>query len=148
MITRINRMIKKVLKIHGEEGFTLIEVLMAVMLLAICATGLIVVLTQTTRLLLQTDLQESARNLATAQLEYIKNLPYDNTSAEADLTYSPKPELDTEYGFVTDVISVVRLHPIENPQPGDEGVQKITLNVLQGSNILTTIEGYKASWYD
>lgn len=141
-------MIKKVLKIHGEEGFTLIEVLMAVMLLAICATGLIVVLTQTTRLLLQTDLQESARNLATAQLEYIKNLPYDNTSAEADLTYSPKPELDTEYGFVTDVISVVRLHPIENPQPGDEGVQKITLNVLQGSNILTTIEGYKASWYD
>jgi prepilin-type N-terminal cleavage/methylation domain-containing protein len=141
-------MIKNVLKMNGEEGFTLLEVLMAVMILAICATGLIVVLTQTTRLLLQTDLQESARNLATAQLEYIKNLPYDSTTADVDLTYLPKPELDTEYGFVTDVISVVRLHPIENPQPGDEGVQKITLNILQGSNILTTLEGYKAGWYD
>ena len=148
MITRLNRIIKKVLKTNDEEGFTLIEVLMAVMLLAICATGLIVVLTQTTKLLLQTDLQQSARNLAAAQLEYIKNLPYDNTTADLDLTYSPEPELDTEYGLITDVISVVRLHPIENPKPGDEGVQKITLNVSQGSNILTTLEGYKASWYD
>ena len=133
---------------NGEEGFTLLEVLMSVVILAICATGLIVVLTQTTRLLLQTDLQESARNLATAQIEYIKNLPYDSTSADEDLTYLPKPELDTEYGLITDVISVVRLHPIENPQPGDEGVQKITLNISQGSSILTTLEGYKASWYE
>ena len=133
---------------NSEEGFTLLEVLISVMILAICATGLIVVLTQTTRLLLQTDLQQSARNLATAQIEYIKNLPYDSTSADEDLTYLPKPELDTEYGLITDVISVVRLHPIENPQPGDEGVQKITLNILQGNDILTTLEGYKAGWYD
>lgn len=133
---------------NGEEGFTLIEVLMAVMLLAICTAGLLVVLAQTTRLLLQTDLQESARNLATAQLEYIRSLPYDSTSADADLTYSPKPELDTKYGLVTDIMSVVRLHPIENPQPGDEGVQKITVTIVQGSNTLTTLEGYKADWYD
>ena len=133
---------------NSEEGFTLLEVLMSVVILVICATGFIVVLTQTTRLLLQTDLQESARNLATSQLEYIKNLPYDSTTADVDLTYSPKPELDTEYGLITDVMAVVRLHPIENPQPGDEGVQKITLNILQGNDILTTLEGYKAGWYD
>ena len=137
-----------ILKMKGEEGFTLVEVLMSVVILVICATGLMAVLTQTTRLLLQTDLQESARNLATSQLEYIKNLPYDSTTADVDLTYSPKPELDTDYGLITDVISVVRLHPIENPQPGDEGVQKITLNILQESNILTTLEGYKAEWYE
>ena len=148
MIKRINRIIKNNLKTNSGEGFSLVEVIMATMILAICATGLLVVLTQTTRLLLQSDLQQSARNLATAQLEYIKNLPYDGTSADIDLTYSPNPGLDTEYGLVTDVISVVRLHPIENPQPGDEGVQKITLNILQGSDILVTLEGYKAGWYD
>jgi len=133
---------------NGEEGSSLLEALMAVMILAICATGFIVVLTQTTRLLLQTELRESARNLATAQLEYIKTLTYDNVTADVVLTYSPNSELDIEYGLVTDVISVVRLHPIENPQPGDEGVQKITLNITQGDNILTTLEGYKAEWYD
>ena len=141
-------MIKYPLKFSSEKGFTLLEVLMSVMLLAICVTGLIVVLTQTTRLLLETDLRESARNLATAQIEYIKSLPYDSTSTDADLNYSPQPELDTEYGLVTDVISVVRLHPIENPQLDDEGVQRITLNISQGTKILTTLEGYKANWYD
>jgi hypothetical protein len=121
---------------------------MAVMLIAVSIAGLLTILTQATRLLLQTDLKESSRNLATAQLEYIKNLPYDSTSPDADLTYLPKPELDAKYGLVTNVVSVVRLHPIENPQPGDEGVQKITVNVSQGSSILTTLEGYKADWYE
>ena len=141
-------MLKNKIKVNGEEGFSLLETLMAVMLLAICTAGLLFVLAQTTRLLLQTDLQESARNLATSQLEYIRGLPYDSTSDDASLTYSPKPEVDTQYGLVTEVTSVVRMHPIENPQPGDEGVQKITVNISQGGNTLTTLEGYKAEWYD
>jgi prepilin-type N-terminal cleavage/methylation domain-containing protein len=141
-------MIKNILKKNSEQGFTLVEVLMAIMILAICATGLIVVLTQTTRLLMQTDLQESARNLATAQLEYIKNWDYDSASAEVDLTYPTDPQLDTKYGLVTNVVSVVRLHPIGSTETEDEGVQKITLNILQGSNILASLEGYKANWYD
>lgn len=150
MIPRLSRMIKNILKMHGEAGFTLVEVLMAVMILAICATGLIFVLTQTTRLLLQSHLQESARNLATAQLEHIKSLPYSSNTTDEDLQYeySINSTLDNKYGLITDIVSVVRLHPIENPQPGDEGVQKITLNVLQGTNKLTTLEGYKAEWFD
>ena len=135
----------------SEEGFSLIEVLMAVMLLAVCVLGLLVVLSQTTRLLLQTNLKQSARNLATAQLEYIKSseVSYDNITLDADLTYTPKSDLDNDYGFTTEVASVIRMHAVGNPSPPlDEGVQKITLIVLQGDSILTTLEGYKAQPYE
>ena len=133
---------------RSEEGFSLIEVLMATTLLAICAAGLLVVLFQATTLLLRINLQESARNLATAQLEYIKSLPYDSDTADASLTYLKNDELDIEYGLNTVVTDVERIHPIGSEQTEDEGVQKITITILQGSNILTTLEGYKADWYD
>ena len=132
----------------SEEGLSLIEVLMATTLLAICAAGLLVVLFQATTLLLRTNLQESARNLATAQLEYIKSQAYDSTTADASLTYLKNDELDIEYGLNTVVTDVERIHPIGSEQIEDEGVQKITITILQGSNSLTTLEGYKADWYD
>ena len=141
-------MFKNKLKMSSEEGFSLIEVLVATTLLAICAIGLLVVLSHTTTLLLRINLQESARNLATAQLEYIKSQAYDSTTADASLTYLKNDELDIEYGLNTVVTGVERIHPIGSEQTEDEGVQKITITVLQGSNSLTTLEGYKADWYD
>ena len=132
----------------SEEGFSLVEVLMAAALLAICAAGLLFVMSQATYLLFRTNPQESARNLATAQLEYIKSLSYDSATADASLTYFKNDELDIEYELNTVVTDVERIHPIGSEQTEDEGVQKITITILQGSNILTTLEGYKADWYD
>jgi prepilin-type N-terminal cleavage/methylation domain-containing protein len=136
--------LKRKLKINREQGFSLIEVLMATMLLAICAAGLLVVLTQTSRLLLQVNLKQSARNLATAQLEYIKNEGYLEYSNSDPISYAKDDILDSNYGFTT-TVSVSLPGPSETV---DEGVQKITLTVTQGDSVLTTLEGYKAQWND
>lgn len=145
-----NKMLRSRCRTSSEGGFSLVEVLMALMLFGICVTGLLTVLSQTTDLLLHTKLKETARNLATAQLEYLKSSEVAYDAETVDVAYSPKPELDAEYGLVTEVTEVQRLHA-GNPDPppaDDEGVQKITLTVSQGADILATLEGYKAKWDD
>ena len=127
----------------GEEGFTLIEVLMAVMLLAICAVGMFSLLAPASRLILQTSIKENAMNLATAQLEYIKNLPYDRDTAPP--VYYPE-DLTGVYPGFSPTISAERIHPVDSTETGDEGVQKITITITYEGDTITTLEGYKADW--
>jgi prepilin-type N-terminal cleavage/methylation domain-containing protein len=136
-------MLRNKLRIKGEEGFTLIEVLMAVMLLAICAVGMFSLLAPASRLILQTSIKENAMNLATAQLEYIKNLPYDRDTAPP--TYELE-DLSSQYSGFTPSIIAERIHPVDSTETGDEGVQKITITIAYEGDTITTLEGYKADW--
>ncbi len=137
-------------RFKSERGFTLVEVLVAMSLLGICVIGLFSLLVPSTKLLLNTNLKQTARNLATSQLEYIKNLPYDDSSPNDVLMlrdhYSPE-DLSTQYPGLTPHVFAARVRPSGSTNL-DDGVQKITITVSQSDNILATLEGYKAVWYD
>ncbi len=134
----------------GMHGFTLIEVLIALALFAICVTGLFDALISSTRLLNQTNLLESARNLATARLEYVKTTEYDVTSSDAVLLTEYQPAvgdaISARYPGFTEDVKTIRMHAVGSSTTEDEGVQKITITVSQGSKTLTVLEGFKANW--
>jgi prepilin-type N-terminal cleavage/methylation domain-containing protein len=128
----------------SKKGFTLIEVLVALAILSIIGVALVASLGLSSKVLNEDNTRQTARNLATAELEYVKNLPYDSINPIP--TYSPKPELSDEYPGFTPSITTSIVHPIVNPSNGDEGVQKITITVTHGGKTITVLEGYKANW--
>jgi prepilin-type N-terminal cleavage/methylation domain-containing protein len=120
-------------KTGSQNGFTLVEVLVALALLAITGVALLSLLSASTRLRGDTNLRETARNLATAQLEYIKNQPYNEAGIYDVQAFT------TQYpGLTTDDPPAVSID--------ESGVQKILISVRQDSNLLATLEGYKVDW--
>ena len=121
------------IKLKSQKGFSLVEVLVAVALLALIGVALLSLLTASTSLRGDTNLRETARNLATAQLEYIKNQPYNEAGIYGVQAFT------TQYpGLTTDDPPEVSID--------ESGVQKILITVRQGSTILATLEGYKVNW--
>ncbi len=58
---------------RSQKGFTLVEILVALALLAIIGVGLLSALMLASKVLLQADTQETARDIAEAQIEYVQN---------------------------------------------------------------------------
>jgi prepilin-type N-terminal cleavage/methylation domain-containing protein len=133
----------KITRLDNARGFTLIEVLLALLIVSICMTGIFSFLPTAVKTLSQNDIQETARNLATAQMEYVKALPYDRQS---DPLNYPSEDLSTEYPEFSITVSAERIHPIGSTNTDDEGVQKIVISVFHDGVAVTTMEGYKADW--
>jgi prepilin-type N-terminal cleavage/methylation domain-containing protein len=111
----------------GEKGFSLIEVLVSLALLGIISVGFLSSLGTASAVTITTDKQETARNLAETQMEYVKSQAYDTSYATA-----PIPD---EYGGYTATIDVETLH--------DSNIQKITVTIERHGEEVTTLEGYK-----
>ena len=60
----------------ARKGFSLVEVLVAVAILTFTIVGLFTLLSLSSKSLLNADLRETGKDLATAQMEYIKHLNY------------------------------------------------------------------------
>ena len=72
----LRRRTQLTLSARREHGFTLLEVLLAILILSIISIGLVASLGGASKSLLFTDTRETARNFAQYQMEYIKTLPY------------------------------------------------------------------------
>jgi prepilin-type N-terminal cleavage/methylation domain-containing protein len=117
---------------NSNKGFTLIEVIVAVALLAIIGVGLLAALTGATKVLLKADTSETVRDLAQAQMEYIQNQDFSTS-------YAISNSIDSKYpGFTTQ---------IKTPEDIRTGLQKITIDIKQGSDTLFTLMGYKVDLY-
>jgi prepilin-type N-terminal cleavage/methylation domain-containing protein len=134
--------------VKSQKGFSLIEVLIAVALLAIVGGGLLAALTGATNVLIKTDTLESARDLAQAQMEYVQNLAY--TDLGPGPSTSPLPDLPQYSNYDSEVI----LTPIDPSThdpittPPDLGLQKVEIKVtdIHSGTLVFTLEGYKADW--
>jgi prepilin-type N-terminal cleavage/methylation domain-containing protein len=129
----------------ARKGFSLIEVSVAVALIGITAVGLATGLGIASKTLLGMDTQETAKDLAAAQMEYIQSLPYD--SANNPPVYQVISGLSTKYpgySIVTPMAS--RLDPKGDGTGNDDGVQRITIVVMQGSKAAYTLTGEKVLW--
>ena len=111
----------------SEKGSTIIEVLIALVLLGIVGLAFLNGLGTVSAVTLATDKQETAKNLAESQMEYAKSLGF------AD-TYEPAP-IAPEYVNYTVTINVDSLQ--------SSNIQRITITVSHAGVDIVTLEGYK-----
>jgi prepilin-type N-terminal cleavage/methylation domain-containing protein len=117
----------------GRKGFSLLEVLIAIAIMAIFVTVLLSSLSTSSQALILNDTRQTAKNLAETQMEIIKKTPYSNA-------YTLPPASDPSY---TSVVSVdTSLYPSQVKGPN---VQKVTIVVSRYGNAVYTLEDYKAN---
>ena len=62
----------------NEKGFTLIEILIAILMTGILAAGILMAIETQTKILIITDTQETAKDIAISDMEYVLSQPYYN----------------------------------------------------------------------
>ena len=117
--------------IKKQKGFTLVEVLVALVILGVLASALLLGVSTALKSSATSDELATAESLARSQMEYIKNEPY------AGSYTVPVPAEYNSAGYST-TIAV-------QPVTGKVGLQQITISVDHHGNIVFTLEGYKSN---
>ncbi len=147
--------------IKNERGFTLIEVVIAMLLLGIISVALLSGLAAASRALVIADEHATAESLARSQMEYVKNQAY-ITAADYDVGVPGSGEViyvkitgipagytiwseDRAGATVTDIIGVPwDTDPLVNqPVVIDAGLQRIKLVIKHNGKEIITLEDYK-----
>ena len=142
---------------RAEKGFTLIEVIIAMALLAIVAVAILAGLSTGSRAIFVADERATAESLARSQMEYVKNLNVgyvkaptggEASYANAKISVPPGYEIRSiNRAGVEDVSTNIVAVPWDSsrnqPAPDDAGLQKIKLVIYHHGKSLLTLEGYK-----
>jgi len=115
----------------GEKGFSFIEVVIALAVLGIIAVGFLSGLATAAKGLMTADERETAKNLAEAQMEYVKNHFWSGSYLKSSDILDEYPGYDV----------VIDATPLE-----DGNMQKITVKVShQNKPEVITLENYKVN---
>ena len=138
--------------ISGRKGQTLVEVLIAIVILGMIAVPFLTAMSVSSRAIMVTDDKAAAESLVRAELEYVKNSPYNFTGFSYSLPGTPPPwdlnrtTLDSCYaGYSVNVTGV----PINSstgaalPPGKDLHIQNITVVVYHGNSSVLTMSTYK-----
>ena len=163
MSHKIRRLVRK--SNRGEDGFTLIEVLVALAILSIIAVGIYSALGTSLASSVSENERANARNLAESQMEYVKQLKldfldyypiYDPNHPEIfganvedfylnpPLEYSPDEDIMSQYSGFEVTIYAVQADAVLR----DQDLQRITVRVSLGGEEVWAMEGYKLLTYD
>jgi prepilin-type N-terminal cleavage/methylation domain-containing protein len=122
---------------NSERGFTLIEILVAMGILAavgIAFLGGMITSSKATRI---EHMQVTAEGLAKSQLEYIKNQDY-----RVDMEYEVLDPAQIPNGYSIDILGEY-MNPRGDSTHNDDGLQKITISIARDGETVLTMEGYK-----
>jgi prepilin-type N-terminal cleavage/methylation domain-containing protein len=117
--------------LRSEQGFTLVEALVSVAILALALTVFLTGLSTGVLSASHSDRLSAAHELARSQMEYTKELPY-----------QPAP---TSYATVTPVASYSITASAAAIPEGDDDVQLIKVEVSKDGTVVFTLEGYKVN---
>jgi prepilin-type N-terminal cleavage/methylation domain-containing protein len=129
--------------LREERGFTLIEVLVAMVLLGLITAALANGFITASKVLLHNDSRQTAKNVAETQLEYIKNQPY---ALAYDTSYHigpPVAGVQVPAGYSSSNVvhsgtDITYFNPVR-----DANVQLITVTVTGPANVTYTLTDYK-----
>jgi len=113
----------------SEKGFSLIEVLVSLAILAMIGVAFLSGLATSYRATLIADEHTTAQNLAGNQMEYVKSQCY-AASYEAQIP-------DEYHGYS----ATINVEPLYN----EDGIQKITVTIEHDNKVVTTLEGHKVN---
>ena len=136
----------------GEKGFSLVEVMIAVLLLGIVSVALLSAVGTATKAVFVADGQASGESLARSEMEYVKSQGYSTApwSYELPSGTSPTGQLPAWWDeedpptlsedYVNHIVTVSTSPLYAN----DNGIQKITVVVSAPSGSIVTLESYRS----
>ena len=125
---------------NSERGFTLIEVLVALGILAAVAVTFLASMTTSSKAVITSQQSVASESLAKSQIEVIKNWEYDDTGNPPNYQAAKLTAIPAGYDIN---IAAVRLDPKEDGTSNDDGLQKVTVTVTHDGDTAFTIVGYK-----
>lgn len=128
----------------NQKGLSLVEVVIAVAVLAIIATGIITAMHVSLKTTAIANERTTAESLTRTELEYIKQCDYDDSLDPGHPQYGLDPTIIATMpaGFSM-VVTAERLDPSNNGTDDDEGIQKVTVSVSYEGELVVTTESYK-----
>ncbi len=124
---------------RGQNGFSLIDVLLALALAGILGAAIPSALSQANLTAMRVNQRTIAESLARNQIDFIQNQTYD--SGNITPVYNLLPDLPP-YNIET---TVTRLDPRNNGILSDDGMQLIVVDVKLGTQTLFTLVDYKVN---
>jgi prepilin-type N-terminal cleavage/methylation domain-containing protein len=125
---------------NRETGFSLIEVLVALGILAAVAVVFLVGMSVSSKAVMVSQQAVAVDSLAKSQMEYVKSLPYDDTSVPRPV-YGVDPSLTIPQGYNI-AVAAQRLKLKDDGTDG--GLQQITVTVTHDEKVFTLV-GYKVN---
>jgi len=124
---------------NGEGGLTLIEILVALGILAAVAVTFLLSMTNSSRAVMVSQERVAVDSLAKSQMERIKSQLYDDT---IPIEYTELADIPDGYDID---ITAVRLDPDEDGFDDDDGLQEITVTVTHDGETAFELVGYKVN---
>jgi prepilin-type N-terminal cleavage/methylation domain-containing protein len=115
-----------------QQGFTLIEILIAMTILGIVSVGFLSALTTSSRASIATDQMDSGRVIAQAQMEWVKSQKYLSAG-----NYTLNDSLMTQYPGYS--VAITALAAAQR----DTNIQKVTITVTHNGKVVATLQDCK-----
>jgi prepilin-type N-terminal cleavage/methylation domain-containing protein len=123
--------------LNSEQGLNLIEVLIAMGILAAVAVTFLLSMSTSSKAVVVNQEQISGESLAKSQMESIKRQTY-----RVDQQYTRLDQDQIPTGYDIEIL-VTPLNPRGDTTNNDDGLQEITITVTRGEKTVFTLEGYK-----
>jgi prepilin-type N-terminal cleavage/methylation domain-containing protein len=128
---------------NGEPGFSLIEILVALGILAAVAVIFLIGMSTSSRAVIVSQERVAIDSLAKSEMEYVKSVSYKDASWSYELPSNPPPPswwtpqrtLPDGYSGYSVKVTASPLHDT------DDGIQKIKVEVKRGGKTFTLV-GY------
>jgi len=114
---------------RSEKGFTLLEVIAAIAITGIVVVGIYMALSTSTKVLVDANTQETAKDMAASAVEWIRSQPYTSS-------YSLPVSMQTT-GSLTATPQVTFLRMNE---------QQIDIVITSGGNTVFTLTAYRVNY--
>jgi prepilin-type N-terminal cleavage/methylation domain-containing protein len=124
----------------GQSGMTLIEILVALGILAAAAVVFLLGMAASSSGVIISQERVAVDSLAKSEMEYIKNLSYDDVNNPPVYEVDPGLSIPSGYNMV---VTALRLDPEEDGTADDDGIQQITVTITRNGETASSMVGYK-----
>ena len=125
---------------NGERGLTLIEILVALGILAAVAVVFLLGMSTSSKAVMVSQERVTVDSLAKSQMESIKSWEYDYNNNPPQYQSAELTDIPTGYDIT---ITAARLNPKGDDPTNDDGLQEITVTVTRDGETVFTLVGYK-----